>query len=103
MWIVTNILLYIGFPVLENKRSKMGYQEVQRLQATRNGNGAGLTHEMQARCHQVAAELRFIGDALEISYSRDTAISSRGRILIGATLLGIATNIAMRFILWGNS
>lgn len=81
----------------------MGYQEVQRLQVTRNGNGAGLTHEMQARCQQVAAELRIIGDALEVSYSRDTAISSRERILIGATLLGIATNIAMRYIFCGNS
>ena len=81
----------------------MGYQEVNRLEATTNENGAGLTQEMRARCQQVAAELRFIGDTLEVSHSRDTAISSRRRILIGATLLGIAANIAMRYILYRNS
>lgn len=81
----------------------MGYQEVNRLEATRNENGAGLTHEMQTRCQQVAAELRFIGDTLEVSYSKDTGISSRRRILIGATLLGIAANIVMRYILYRNS
>lgn len=76
----------------------MGYpEEVQRVQTTSSENGAGMTHEMQARCHQVAAELRFIGDALEMSYFRDTAISSRGKLLIGVTLLGIATNIAIRY------
>ena len=81
----------------------MGYQGEQRLQATIDENGAGLTHEMQARCQQVAAELRFMGDALETSYSRENAISSGGRVLIGATLLGIATNIAVRYIFCGNS
>lgn len=79
----------------------MGYQDVQRLQATSNENGAGLTHEMQARCQQVAAEIRFIGDALEISCSRDTTKSSLVRILIGAALLGLSTNIAMRYIFRG--
>lgn len=73
----------------------MGLQEVQRLQATSNQNG--LTHEMQARCQQVAAELRFMGDTLETSYSQGTTFSSRGKIFIGFTLLGIVTNIAMRY------
>ena len=81
----------------------MGYQELNRLEATRNENGAGLTQEIQARCQQVAAELRFIGDTLEVSYARDTATSSRRRILIGAILLGITANIAMRYILHRNS
>lgn len=80
----------------------MGYQDVQRLRATSNENGAGLTYEMQARCQQVAAEIGFIGDALEISCSRDTTTkSSLLRILIGAALLGLGTNIAMRFIFRG--
>ena len=75
----------------------MDHQEVQRLQDTSNENGTGLTHEMQAKCQQVAAELRFMGDALETSYFRETAFSSRGKVVIGFTLLGIATNIAMRY------
>lgn len=78
----------------------MGHQEVrevQRLQDTSNENGAGLTHEMQAKCQQVAAELRFMGDAIETSYFQGTAFSSRGKILIGFTLFGIATNIALRY------
>lgn len=76
----------------------MGFQEVQIPQNTGNENGAGLSHEMQARCQQVAAELRFIGDALERSYFQDTTISSRPkRLLIGAALLGIATNIAVHY------
>lgn len=76
----------------------MGHQEVQRLQATSNENGPGLlTQEMQAKCQQVAAELRFVGDTLETSYCQGTAFSSRGKIVIGFTLLGIVTNIAMRY------
>lgn len=76
----------------------MGHQEVQRLQATSNENGPGLlTQEMQAKCQQVAAELRFVGDTLETSYCQGNAFSSRGKIVIGFTLLGIVTNIAMRY------
>ena len=87
------------FPVFEDKGNKMGHQEVQRLLATSNENGAGLSQEMQFKCQQVAAELRFMGDTLETSYCQGTqpAFSSRGKIFIGFTLLGIVTNIAMRY------
>lgn len=75
----------------------MDNQEVQRLQAISNENGSRLTHEMQAKCQQVAAELRLMGDTLETSYCQGTAFSSRGKIVIGFTLLGIVTNIAVRY------
>ena len=79
-------------------RRKMGHQEVQRLHATSNENGPGLTNEMQAKCQHVAAELRFMGDTLETSYCQGTAFSSRGKIVIGFTLLGmIVTKIAVRY------
>jgi len=75
----------------------MGHQEVQTLQATSNENSAGLTREMQAKCQQVAAELRLMGDSLETSHFQRTAFSRRGNIVIGFTLLGIVTNIVMRY------
>jgi len=75
----------------------MDHREVQRLQATSNENGAVLTQEMQAKCQHVAAELRLMGDTLETSYCHGTALSSRGKIVIGFTLLGIVTSIVMRY------
>lgn len=75
----------------------MGHQEVQRLQTTSSENGPGLTHEMRAKCQHVAAELRLMGDTLETSYCRGTDFTSRRKIVIGFTLLGIVTNIAVRY------
>ena len=86
------------FSALRPENWIMGHQEVRRLQASSNENGPGLTNEMQAKCQHVAAELRFMGDTLETSYSQGTTFSSRGKIVIGFTLLGmIVTNIAVRY------
>ena len=76
----------------------MGFQDVQILRSTLNyGNGEELTHEMQERCREVASELRSIGDSLEAACSQKTGINKCTRIIIGATLLGIATNIVLRY------
>lgn len=78
--------------------SKMGFQDVQMLRSTLNyGNGQELTHEMQERCREVASELRSIGDTLEAGYSQKSGMQRITRIIIGATLLGIATNIVLRY------
>lgn len=78
--------------------SKMGFQDVQVLRSTLNyGNGDELTQEMQERCREVASELRSIGDTLEAGYSRKSGMQRSIRIIIGATLLGIVTNIVLRY------
>ena len=58
-----------------------------------------LSREMQEKCREVASELRIIGDSLEIHHhKRIGLINDNKRIFIGATLLGIATNILIGYL-----
>lgn len=76
----------------------MGYQEVEKIYTTSHVNGEELTLEMQESCREVATELRFIGDTLQTNYQFQNSGTSRGtRIVIGATLLGVATNVVLRY------
>lgn len=75
----------------------MGYQEAQILRTRINrGNGEELTHETQERCREVASQLRLIGDTLESSYLRNIGRNSGARLVVGVTLVAIATNIVLR-------
>ena len=75
----------------------MGYQEAQILRTRINrGNGEELTHETQERCREVASQLRLIGDTLETSYIRNSDRNSGARLVVGVTLVAIATNIVLR-------
>ena len=75
----------------------MGFHDLEILQNTCEEIGESHSHEMQARCQQVAAELRIIGDALDRSYFQDTSSNSRRRFFIGAVMLGIAIKIAVHY------
>lgn len=76
----------------------MGHQEEHVYHSTLNyGHNEGLTLEMQERCREVASELRFIADSLERSYCRRSGINWRVKMIVGAILLGIATNVVLRY------
>ena len=63
-----------------------------------NGCNEELSNEKQIECREVASELRIIGDSLERDYFNRRGLNDSKRILIGATLLGIATNIVIGYL-----